>query len=168
MKVSEYLQKSCDEDPQFRKWLKEQWLSLTPPKCQIRIFVDASLPQEFVHEVNNYKAFKLVGKAESEKDPEIYKQAKKLKALLLTSDKDFWNDRVFPLSESPGIIIIERDNLKDVDYAFGYFLAYFGIIDTIRKIPTFPERMKFKISCKGVVIKTLDYNSKVRTENLQY
>ena len=168
MKISEYLQKAYDEDPEFRKWLKNQCLSWNPPKRKIRIFVDASLPQSFVAEINNYEAFKLVGKAKNEKDTEIYKKAKKLKALLLTSDKDFWNDHVFPLSESPGVVIIERNNLKDVDYCFGYFLSYFCIIDAIRKIPTYPERMKFKISRKGFVIKTLDYDSKVSIDHLEY
>lgn len=168
MKISEYLQKAYDKDPEFRKWLKNQWLSWTPPKRKIRIFVDASLPQGFVDEFNNYKPSKLVGKAEKEKDPELYEQAKRLKALLLTSDKDFWNDQVFPLSQSPGVVIIEGNNLKDVDYCFGCFLAYFGIIDAIRKIPTYPERMKFKISREGIVIKTLDYNSKVSIDYLEY
>jgi predicted nuclease of predicted toxin-antitoxin system len=168
MKISEYLQKTYDEDPEFGKWLKNQWLSSSPPKRKIRIFADASLPEGFVDEVNNYKAFKLVGKANNEKDPKIYKQAKRLKALLLTSDKDFWNDQVFPLSQSPGVVIIEGNNLKDVDYCFGYFLVYFGIIDAIRKIPTYPERMKFKISRKGFVIKNLDYHSKVNIDYLEY
>lgn len=168
MKISKYLQQSYDEDPEFKKWLKEQWLSWTPGKRKIRVFVDASLPQQFAHEVNNYKAFKLVGKATHEKDPEIYKQAKELRALLLTSDKDFWNDRIFPLSQSPGVIIIEGKNLKEIDYAFGYFLAYFGIIDGIRKISTYTERMKFKISRKGIIIKTLNYRSKVNIDYLQY
>ena len=168
MKISKYLQKTYDEDPEFEKWLKNQCLSWSPPKRKIRIFVDASLPQEFVDEVNNYKAFKLVGKAQKERDPEIYKQAKRLKALLLTSDKDFWNDQIFPLSQCPGVVIIEGTNLKDVDYCFGYFLAYFGIIDAIRKIPTYPERMKFKISREGFVIKTLDYDSKVSIDYLEY
>ena len=167
MKISEYLQKA-DEDPEFRKWSKNQWLSWHPPKRKIRIFVDASLPQRFVDEVGNYNAFKLVGKAGSEGDQEIYKQAKRLKALLLTLDKDFWNDHVFPLSQSPGVVIIEGNNLKDVDYCFGYFLAYFGIIDAIRKIPTYPERMKFKISREGFIIKTLDYDSKVSIDHLEY
>ena len=168
MKISEYLQRAYDEDPEFGKWLKNQWLSWNPPKRKIRIFVDASLPQGFVAEVNNYKAFKLVGKAENEKDSKIYEQAKRLKALLLTSDKDFWNDQVFPLSQSPGVVIIEGNNLKDVNYCFGYFLAYFGIIDAIRKIPTYPERMKFKISREGFVIKTLDCDSKVSIDYLEY
>ncbi len=88
--------------------------------------------------INNYEAFKLVGKAKNEKDTEIYKKDKKLKALLLTSDKDFWNDQVFPLSESPGVVIIERNNLKDVKYCFGYF------------------------------IKTLEYDFKVSIEHLEY
>ena len=168
MKISEYLQKAYDEDPQFKKWLKDYWLSWHPPKRKIRIFVDASLPQGFVDELNNHKTFKLVGKAKKERDPKIYEQAKKLKALLLTSDKDFWNDQVFPLSQSPGVVIIEGSNLKDVDYCFGYFLAYFGIIDAIRKIPTYPERMKFKVSREGCVIKTLNYDSKVSIDHLEY
>jgi len=168
MKMSEYLQKSYDEDPEFRRWLKNEWLSWTPPKRKIRVFVDASLPQEFIREVSEYKAFKLVGSAEKESDTDIYKQARKLKALLLTSDKDFWDDRVFPLSQSPGVLIIEGTDLNEIDYAFGYFLAYFGIVDAVRKVSTYPQCMKFKINRRGLTIKALNRDSKLKIDHLEY
>jgi len=74
---------------------------------------------------------------------------------------DFWNDKIFPLSQFSGVIIIRGNNLEDIDYCFGWFLANFGIIDDIRKIPTYSEGMKFKISREGIIIKTLSYGSKV-------
>ena len=148
--------------------VKNQWLSWNPPKRKIRVFIDASLPQKFVDEINGYNAFKLVGRSGSEEDLEVYRQAKRLKGLLLTSDMDFWNDRIFPLFQSPGVIIIRGNNLEDVDYCFGWFLANFGIIDAIRKIPAYPAGMKFKISREGIVIKTLDYDSKVNIVYLEY
>jgi len=161
MKISDYLQKIYNENPEFERWLKNHWFSWHPLKRKIRVFIDASLPEKFVNEINNHNVFKLVGRARNEEDLKVYAQAKRLKALLLTSDMDFWNDKIFPLSQSSGVIIIRGNNLEDIDYCFGWFLANFGIIDAIRKIPTYSEGMKFKISREGIIIKTLSYGSKV-------
>lgn len=63
-------------------------------------------------------------------DREIFALARKLNRMIITGDKDFWDDSKFPVDMSPGIIIISQDvsdrvialellNLRDIIWPYG-------------------------------------------------
>ena len=125
MKLSEYL-KHLDNVSDFSRWYKKEWLPWTPPKRKIRIYCDANLPEKFVDELKEFKNFKVVCRAGVGDDEDHYVRARQQKAILITSDLDFWDDRRFPLKKSPGVVVIVGKTIRDLDIAFGRFLGYAG------------------------------------------
>jgi predicted nuclease of predicted toxin-antitoxin system len=45
-----------------------------------------------------------------------YEQARQLDRYLLTHDDDFWDDRRFPLRQSPGVVILPKDEEGQAKY----------------------------------------------------
>jgi len=46
-------------------------------------------------------------------DGHHYRRARETKRLLLTQDRDYWDDRRHPLHESPGLIIVDSGASRD-------------------------------------------------------
>lgn len=153
---------------EFRKWYKKFW-DATLPKRKLRIFIDRNIPYEAVKELEKVKNFKIMGIAESdEEDRLIFDKARKLKAAIITKDEDFWNDRKFPLKQSPGILIVKGKTAGNVIDSLAWFFGLVGIFDAERKIAGWLEHTKWKISKSGYISKILNYKSKVEIEKVDY
>lgn len=157
------------KEPGFNKWTKKYW-EWTPPKCKIKIFLDKNLPEEIIDVFRELKdTFKIIGiGTDREEDKVIFNKAKKQNALIITRDIGFWDDKKFPLKDSPGILIVRGKTISDIDYAIGLFLAHIDIIEAIRKIPDWAKHMRWKVSSSGYVQKILTYDGKVEVENIKY
>jgi len=173
MKLNEYLESLRKEDPEFDKWFKENWIAWTPPKRKVKIFLDRNLPQELKNEIISYPKFKAFEEVQTGRRPDedIYSYCYRTNLLILTLDKDFWDDKRFPLAKSPGVILIASSpnlSVSDCIESLAVFLVYFDLIGGIRRFPDFAKRMKFKISLKGFVLKFVAYNGKPETVNIDY
>jgi len=173
MKFNEFLESLRKEDPEFDKWFKENWITWTPPKRKVKIFLDRNLPQELKNEIISYPKFKAFEEVQSTRrsDEDIYSYCYRNNFLILTLDKDFWNDKRFPLVKSPGLILIASSpilSVNDCIRSLALFLTYFDLIGGIRRFPDFAKRMKFKVSLKGFVLKFIDYKGKPEIVNIEY
>jgi len=163
------MKSQLENDPEFKKFL-EDWLSWTPPKSKIRIFLDKNLPIEVIEEFKELKdIFKITGIAsKGEDDRSIFNKARKLKALIITRDLEFWDDKKFPIKDSPGTIIVKGNNPERVSRSLGLFFENLDIIDAIRKIPDWATSTKWKISLSGYIQKILTRESNVEIEKVKY
>jgi len=87
-----------------------------------------------------------------------YSRARDMKRFLLTRDLDFWNDRRFPLKESPGLVILGSDDME--------ISKYLPLL--LRKLiydynpeggPIYIERMKFKLDAEGITLKGINHDT---------
>jgi integrase len=112
MKLGEYISSLVGIDPEFDRWFEENRISWSPPRAKVRIFLDENLPEEFKEELRYYKWFRIVGEGSGHKDPAIYSLCKKEKCLLITSDKDFWNDSKYSLADSPKSLVKSKMGIQ--------------------------------------------------------
>ena len=86
-----------------------------------------------------------------------YRKAAELKRYLLTYDMHFWNDRNFPIKESPGVIILA---IRDASVAKLLPVILRKAIDAIPEPgPKYLYGKKIKITTKGATVKELDRDS---------
>ncbi len=171
MKFNEYLNSLRKEDPGFDKWFKKNWIAWNPPKRKVGIFLDRNLSQMLKNELIDFPKFKAFEeiKYSSREDSDIYDYCSRKNYLILTNDNDFWNDRKFPLSKSPGVIILATSlNTYDCEAALAYFLTYFDLLGGIRRFPDFARKMKFRISKKGFSHKYITYKNKIEKLQIEY
>ncbi len=167
MKYKDLVQQ-ISNNSEFKKWYKEFW-DFVPPKRKLRIFIDRNIPDEAVKELKAVKSFKCLGIAKSnEEDEVVFNKANKLKAVLITRDKDFWDDKRFPLRISAGILIVEGKTAEDVIDNLAWFFGVVGVFDAISKAPDWMKATKWKISMSGYVQKILNYKGKIEVEKIEY
>ena len=171
MKLSEYVESLKKNDPGFNRGLKE-WLKFTPPKRKVKFFLDRNLPDEFKEAVKAYHLFKVIAIAkENDSDELIWNTAKRKHTIILSLDKgDFWNDKKFPLHESPGVILISSREQSIDTYinTLVLFMLNTGIVDGIRRYPDYLKKMKFKISANGLVHKFINNKGSLEEKNIEY
>jgi predicted nuclease of predicted toxin-antitoxin system len=80
----------------------------TPPRRKVPICVDRDIPDAITSALSRDAGFKVRGRAQDGmEDRAVWRQAIKLEAVLLTHDEHFWDDRRYPLRESPGVIVVK-------------------------------------------------------------
>ena len=171
MKLSKYIESLENNDPGFKKGVKEL-SKITPPKRKVKLFLDRNIPGELKEAVKASKVFRITGIAgENDSDEFIWNTAKSQNAIILSLDKgDFWNDKKFPLREAPGVILIaSREQSVDVHMkALNRFLFGIDIVGAIRIYPNFIKRSKFKISTIGFNHKFITREGSVEIVNIEY
>ncbi|HDN67962.1 MAG TPA: hypothetical protein ENF86_03310 [Firmicutes bacterium] len=80
------------------------------PHKKLKIYADANIPR-IVIEVLRATGIPTESAVETglstHPDENIYQQAKKRRRVLLTMDRDFWDDQKYPLQKGPGIIFVD-------------------------------------------------------------
>ncbi len=103
------------------------WLESGIQPKKVKLCADASVPQEFVDEVREAgipvrTAFE--ERLNKRSDEEILAWTKREGRVLVTLDRDFWDDRKFPLRKSPGIIFVDVSSEKVGDALSAFGLVY--------------------------------------------
>ena len=133
----------------------------TQPK-KLKLCADASVPQPFVEKLREAGIPVRMASEDglaSHSDNDILAWARRSKRVLLTLDRDFWNDRKFPLQRVPGVIFVDVAP-NDIDAALRSFdLVY----DTFAR--SYPldgwEGMKARATPEGYVLKLRDWEGHV-------
>ena len=79
-----------------------------------RLYADSNVEQEIIRYLIEEARFDVLAVGGDQnlrrrEDEFHYQKARQLGRYLLTHDDDFWDDRRFPLRESPGVIIIPQE-----------------------------------------------------------
>ena len=97
-------------------------------------------------------------KLTNQEDSFHYKKAKQLNRILLTNDRDFWNDQLFKLYESPGVIILTTADATIAQY-LPLLLKKLLIVCNPFDHPIVLDGLKIKCSPEGIVLKGLTDDS---------
>jgi predicted nuclease of predicted toxin-antitoxin system len=90
-----------------------------------------------------------------------YANARKLKRIFFTLDKDFLDDRRFPLHQSPGVYILhaKHDDTNDIYHAI--YAASMTLTEAYRKIPEFYVGSKVEMTLEGQRLRYITKDSEV-------
>jgi hypothetical protein len=105
------------------------------PKRKVPLLLDENLEAEFVRDLLTVKDFRVAVGTPGTSDDTLWDEARRSKAILVTSDMDFWDDRRFPIAQSPGVIIVAGRSADDKMYSFALAVVSWGIIKHWRILP---------------------------------
>lgn len=138
---------------------------------KLKILIDENMLDEYL--IKLLKKRFSVGKAVKNRgldDMNVNKLAMKESSVILTSDQHFWDDKIFPRQQTPGIIIINArdtdETIKTLDTFFKNLYNLFGIARYCNKwwIGT-----KVKVQKTGFTRKYItDDGSISRDERIEY
>jgi predicted nuclease of predicted toxin-antitoxin system len=94
-----------------------------------------------------------------------YRKAAEFQRYLLTNDMDFWNDRKFPIKDSPGVIILAADDPSLAKYLPVLLRKLIRDYNPIPE-PLYLNKTKIKVSTESLVLKIVDRDTQqVTTES---
>ena len=109
----------------------ELWLDPKSHPKRLKLFIDANIPQLVIDELKGAGIpiiTALEEHIEAREDKSILGWVKKSKRVLLTLDRDFWDDQKFPMQDVPGVIFVDvpPNNTDLILQAFGLIYGTFA------------------------------------------
>lgn len=140
--------------------------ALPTSRRKVRAYFDANIPCSVAERVRTNLHWDLLC---AQENPELSKQedefhyanARKLSRVLFTLDKDFLDDRRFPLHESPGVHVLHarQDDADDI-YAAIWVASRF-LTEAYRKLPDIYLRSKVLMTAEGQRLRYITKASEV-------
>lgn len=139
----------------------DDWLDTRFKHKKLRLLSDSQVPKPVIEEIRQAKISieELENKMKERSDEDILEFANKKGYVLLTLDKDFWDDRKFPLHKVKGIIYVSvnPNNHFRILRAFGLVYGCFA-----KEYPfDWWHEMKIKTTDSEFVIKMRNYEGRV-------
>jgi predicted nuclease of predicted toxin-antitoxin system len=141
------------------------------PKRKVRVYYDRDIPAEIVRATREDErdVARVVGVAAANMDDAaVWRAAIEADAQLVTHDDGFWNDRKYPLRDSPGVIIVKGRTSGEVLEAMERFTAGTDVVGTERELPGFLRGTKVRATRNGFTIKFITEDSDVVQETYSY
>jgi predicted nuclease of predicted toxin-antitoxin system len=128
---------------------------------KIKLLADQNIPMHIIDELSSYFSIKSVFDLglSGHPDENIREAAKKLKRVLLTTDKDFWDEKKHPIRKCFGIICTEAgpDQIDKIYMSLARFYVYFA-----KKYPNdWWHYTKAFIKTEGFVLRTLQWDGAI-------
>lgn len=153
-------------------WHEFQWQSapkMPPgPHKRLKLYADANIPRVVIDEL---KAAGLPVETavqdgrSTHADESIAQRTRQQHRVLLTLDRDFWNDRQHPLGQSPGIIFVDippdqpERAIDGLARFYGLFARYFPL--------NWWEGMKARVSEHRFVIRCYTWDGQISEEEFR-
>lgn len=138
------------------------------PHKKLKLLADANIPQVLIDEL---RAAGLVVDSVVEMgisghpDDNIVQLAKRLHKVILTMDRDFWDDNKHPLRKSPGIIFVDVAPAQ-VEKAIDGLARFYGIF--AREWPLdWWHQMKARVTEHGFAIRSPTWDGNISEDEFQ-
>ena len=135
--------------------------SINPQRCRqersgkkLKLLADACIPKPFTDELRANGLFVRhlnESRFARHSDEVIIQEAKRRGYVLLTMDRDFWDDRKHPLKKCPGVIFVNVDPSK-IDDALEAMALFYVLFARAYPLDWWPET-KAKLKRNSFVIK---------------
>lgn len=147
-------------DPNWDQFVKN-FQRVRGPKRKVPLLLDENLEADFVAEIKAVEYLRVSVARAGAPDEAVWQHAMRIKAVLVTADVDFWDDRKFPLQQSPGVIIISGRSAADKVDSLATAFGLWAIAEKWRKVPNWLDGCKIKASRAGIRGKHWDGNTTI-------
>lgn len=142
----------------------------SPPrvKRKLKMLADEDIGSGIVHWLSLHKRIKLIQSPRGRSDDDVWADARRQKAVLLTGNRrDFWDDGRFPIQECPGLIVVvgstEDERFRALQFALSYDEP---IMDDNARWGTCRD-LKIKVTPTGAVHEKRYVEGAIESERLQ-
>ncbi len=138
------------------------------PGKKPRLYMDADMPKGLVRLLSSAGIDATHPEEEGNQNREDefhWQKARQRNRILVTCNgKDFWNDRRYPLKDSPGVIVIDAGGTQDWEHVAILTYAFAGRLKTV--VPALGglrslARCKVKLTNDRIVCKYLKSSSQI-------
>lgn len=157
----EWEQEQRDRDPGWDRFIRD-FEKVRGPRRKVRLLLDENLEAEFIAEIRAVGDFRVTVGRPGLKDQALWDQARAMKAILVTTDGDFWDDRKYPLPLSPGVVIVSGQTASEKIYTFAVAMGSWDVTESWRKVPEWMQGIKLRANREGARGKYWDGTSVVR------
>jgi predicted nuclease of predicted toxin-antitoxin system len=77
-----------------------------PPRRKLDVICDENLEEEVKREIGAMGSFRIDELPAGTPDHRLWDQAQQRRKCLITADQDFWNDILYPIERSPGLVLL--------------------------------------------------------------
>ena len=149
-----------------RRAAVKEFDAIPSSRRKIRAYFDANIPAGVAARVRDKLRWDVLAVQEHPElekcDDEFhYSHAKQLERILFTLDRDFLNDRRFPLRESPGIYVLDAKQDSESDIFYAIVVASATITNAYRKIPELFVQSKVLITLEGQRLRYITKGSQI-------
>jgi predicted nuclease of predicted toxin-antitoxin system len=117
------------KDPALEKAM-DALLADTVASRKLALLWDECLNESFVDWLRNERDhFKVFALPKRRSDEHLWQEARQKGRLIVTCDRDFLDDKRFPLHLSPGVLFLDAASTEDQIYAFTRFFAVGSFLD---------------------------------------
>jgi predicted nuclease of predicted toxin-antitoxin system len=152
-------------EPDVRRAMRD-FANMPTSHRKVRAYFDANIAMSVAERVRKKLKWDVLSIQEQpdlrNRDDEFhYKNARKLGRIIFTLDKDFLDDRRFPLHESPGVVVVDAkpDDIDDIFH--GISVASKTLTESYQKVPDFHLKIKAYLNLEGLRLRYITYDSKV-------
>ena len=151
-----------EEDDDWFEISEDLWRDVHTQPKKFKLCADANIPQAFVDELR--RAGILIRTASEDRvvtcsDDDILAWAKRSKRVLVTLDRDFWDDRKFPLQSVSGVVFLDVLP-KNIDAALKAFDLIYGTFASSYSLDRW-EGMKARATPEGYVLKIRTWEGRI-------
>jgi hypothetical protein len=150
-----------DEGDDWFELSEDLWRDPRTVPRKLRLCADASVPAPFVEELRSAKIATLYAPEEglsSRPDDQILAWARRSGGVLLTFDRDFWDDRKFPLQAVRGVIFVDVPAALFAS-ALGAFMLVYEAFAKTYSLDRW-QSMKVRATTRGFVLKMRSYEGR--------
>jgi predicted nuclease of predicted toxin-antitoxin system len=138
------------------------------PHKKLKLLADANIPKPLIDELR-FAGIVVTSVAEeglsSHPDGNILQLSRKLGTVLLTMDRDFWDDRRHPLRKSPGVIFVDIPP-DQIERAIEGLAKFHGIFAQRFPLDWWSE-MKARVSEHGFILKNITWEGRISEEEFR-
>jgi predicted nuclease of predicted toxin-antitoxin system len=140
----------------------ELWLDPKSHPKKLKLCADANIPQFVVDELRGAGIPVITAQddnIETREDKSILAWAKKSQRVLLTLDRDFWDDHKFPMHDVPGVIFVDApsNNTDSILQAFGLIYGTFASSYSL----DWWQNMKARATTSRYFLKTRNWEGRI-------
>jgi predicted nuclease of predicted toxin-antitoxin system len=147
--LAEWIEQQRARDPGWDRFV-DDFIRARGPKRKVPLLLDENLEADLAAQLRTVDYLKVTIGWLQASDEMVWGEARRTKQVIVTTDEDFWNDRKYPLAQSPGVIIVAGRSAEEKVESLAVAFGLWNIDNNWRKVPYFLDGSKLKASAEGV------------------
>jgi predicted nuclease of predicted toxin-antitoxin system len=140
--------------------------AIPSPRRKVRAYLDENIPLSVAERVRTNLRWDVLSVQEepdlrNQEDKFHYANAKRLGRILFTLDRDFLDDRRFPLHQSPGVFVVSARQDDADDIFFAVWVVSRHLDEAYRKLPELHLQTKVLVTPEGQRLRYITRESEV-------
>ena len=163
--MDDFIAELAAHDPHFDRGARRFMAERGRPR-KMPVLCDENLEDDFIATMRDNRKFKVTTMPKGVSDSILWQSAQRRGLVLVTADEDFWDERRYPLRESPGLLLLRGRNAEERLAALVRIITVMDLPWIYARNPDFLLATKARVSAGGGMFKFLATDGRVVEDTL--